>query len=90
MSPSLPPQTDELTKSLPTCTPKRRVAVTSSTQTGRPRRHLQRPEPANVRTPQASESTVDISIPFSARHFKYSTEYSTYIPCRRTAIGWPT
>eukprot|EP00976_Prorocentrum_cordatum_P100676 1192322-Prorocentrum_minimum.AAC.4 len=26
-------------------------------------------------------STVDTSIPFSARHFEYSTEYSTYIPC---------
>eukprot|EP00959_Pyramimonas_sp_CCMP1952_P332822 6969398-Pyramimonas_sp.AAC.1 len=28
------------------------------------------------------------SIPFRARHFEYSTEYSTYIPCRRTAVGW--
>eukprot|EP00976_Prorocentrum_cordatum_P078859 1183302-Prorocentrum_minimum.AAC.1 len=28
------------------------------------------------------------SIPFGARHFEYSTEYSTYIPCRQTAIGW--
>eukprot|EP00959_Pyramimonas_sp_CCMP1952_P070432 1471171-Pyramimonas_sp.AAC.1 len=27
-------------------------------------------------------------IPFSARHFEYSIEYSTYIPCRQTAIGW--
>eukprot|EP00976_Prorocentrum_cordatum_P094359 1189753-Prorocentrum_minimum.AAC.1 len=27
-------------------------------------------------------STVDTSMPFSARHFEYSTEYSTYIPCR--------
>ena len=35
-------------------------------------------------------STVDTSIPFSARHFEYSIEYSTYIPCRQTAIGWPT
>eukprot|EP00976_Prorocentrum_cordatum_P097375 1190964-Prorocentrum_minimum.AAC.3 len=35
-------------------------------------------------------STVDTSIPFSARHFDYSTECSTYIPCRQTAIGWPT
>eukprot|EP00976_Prorocentrum_cordatum_P093688 1189480-Prorocentrum_minimum.AAC.2 len=35
-------------------------------------------------------STVDTSTPFSARHFEYSTEYSTYIPCRQTAIGWPT
>eukprot|EP00976_Prorocentrum_cordatum_P075893 1182080-Prorocentrum_minimum.AAC.2 len=35
-------------------------------------------------------STVDTSIiPFSARHSEYSTEYSTYIPCRQTAIGWP-
>eukprot|EP00959_Pyramimonas_sp_CCMP1952_P413975 8673469-Pyramimonas_sp.AAC.1 len=30
------------------------------------------------------------SIPFSARHFEYSIEYSTYIPCRQAAIGWPT
>eukprot|EP00976_Prorocentrum_cordatum_P090918 1188312-Prorocentrum_minimum.AAC.1 len=35
-------------------------------------------------------STVNTSIPFSAWHFEYSTEYSTYIPCQRTAIGWPT
>eukprot|EP00959_Pyramimonas_sp_CCMP1952_P123585 2583613-Pyramimonas_sp.AAC.5 len=36
-------------------------------------------------------STVDTSIPpFSARHFEYSIGYSTYIPCRKTAIGWPT
>eukprot|EP00959_Pyramimonas_sp_CCMP1952_P467843 9492265-Pyramimonas_sp.AAC.1 len=30
-------------------------------------------------------STVDTSIPLSARHFEYSAEYSTYIPCRQTA-----
>eukprot|EP00976_Prorocentrum_cordatum_P082365 1184783-Prorocentrum_minimum.AAC.1 len=36
------------------------------------------------------QSTVDTSIPFSARHFEHSVEYSTYIPCRQTAIGWPT
>eukprot|EP00976_Prorocentrum_cordatum_P073073 1180952-Prorocentrum_minimum.AAC.11 len=35
-------------------------------------------------------STVDTNIPFSARHLEYFTEYSTYIPCRQTAIGWPT
>eukprot|EP00959_Pyramimonas_sp_CCMP1952_P265466 5550897-Pyramimonas_sp.AAC.1 len=35
-------------------------------------------------------STVDTIIPFSARHFEYSIEYSTYVPCRQTAIGWPT
>eukprot|EP00976_Prorocentrum_cordatum_P060893 1176083-Prorocentrum_minimum.AAC.2 len=29
-------------------------------------------------------STVDTSIPFSARRFEFSTEYSTYIPCRQT------
>eukprot|EP00959_Pyramimonas_sp_CCMP1952_P043518 910105-Pyramimonas_sp.AAC.1 len=40
-------------------------------------------------------STVDsrrlwyTNIPFSARHFEYSIEYSTFIPCRRTAIGRP-
>ena len=39
---------------------------------------------------QAPESTVDTSIPFSAWHFEYSVEYSTYISCRQTAIGWPT
>eukprot|EP00959_Pyramimonas_sp_CCMP1952_P311273 6514272-Pyramimonas_sp.AAC.1 len=38
----------------------------------------------------SKRSTVDTSIPFSARHFDYSTDYSTYIPCRQTAIGWPT
>eukprot|EP00976_Prorocentrum_cordatum_P059643 1175582-Prorocentrum_minimum.AAC.4 len=36
------------------------------------------------------QSTVDTSVPFSAWHFEYSTEYSTYIPYRQTAIGWPT
>eukprot|EP00976_Prorocentrum_cordatum_P112476 1195538-Prorocentrum_minimum.AAC.3 len=30
-------------------------------------------------------STVDTSIPFSAQCFEYSTECSTYIPCRQTA-----
>ena len=30
-------------------------------------------------------STVDTSIPFSARHFEYSVKYSAYIPCRQTA-----
>eukprot|EP00959_Pyramimonas_sp_CCMP1952_P405171 8491850-Pyramimonas_sp.AAC.2 len=35
-------------------------------------------------------STVDTSRPFSARHFEYSIEYSTYIPYRQTAIGWLT
>eukprot|EP00976_Prorocentrum_cordatum_P098967 1191628-Prorocentrum_minimum.AAC.2 len=35
-------------------------------------------------------STVHTIFPFSARHFEHSTEYSTYIPCRQTAIGWPT
>eukprot|EP00976_Prorocentrum_cordatum_P085439 1186093-Prorocentrum_minimum.AAC.2 len=30
-------------------------------------------------------STVDTSIPFSARRFEYFIEYSTYIPCRQTA-----
>eukprot|EP00976_Prorocentrum_cordatum_P096108 1190435-Prorocentrum_minimum.AAC.2 len=35
-------------------------------------------------------SSVDTNTPFSARHFEYSIEYSTYIPCRQTAIGWPT
>eukprot|EP00959_Pyramimonas_sp_CCMP1952_P302666 6333206-Pyramimonas_sp.AAC.1 len=35
-------------------------------------------------------STVDTSIPFSARHFEYSIEHSMHIPCRQTAIGWPT
>ena len=35
-------------------------------------------------------STVDTSIPCSARHFEHSIEYSTYVPCRQTAIGWPT
>eukprot|EP00959_Pyramimonas_sp_CCMP1952_P159386 3333450-Pyramimonas_sp.AAC.2 len=30
-------------------------------------------------------STVDTSIPFCARHFEHSTEYSTRIPCRQTA-----
>eukprot|EP00959_Pyramimonas_sp_CCMP1952_P432282 9052718-Pyramimonas_sp.AAC.1 len=30
-------------------------------------------------------STVYTSIPFSAHHFEYSIEYSTYIPCRQTA-----
>eukprot|EP00959_Pyramimonas_sp_CCMP1952_P442507 9263617-Pyramimonas_sp.AAC.1 len=37
-----------------------------------------------------SSSTVDTSTPFGVRHFEYSVEYSTYIPCRQTAIGWPT
>eukprot|EP00959_Pyramimonas_sp_CCMP1952_P002843 58850-Pyramimonas_sp.AAC.1 len=36
------------------------------------------------------QSTVDTGIPLSARHFEYSTEYLTYIPCRQTAICWPT
>eukprot|EP00959_Pyramimonas_sp_CCMP1952_P341671 7157005-Pyramimonas_sp.AAC.1 len=35
-------------------------------------------------------STVDTSTPFSARHFEYSVEHSTYIPCQQTAIGRPT
>eukprot|EP00976_Prorocentrum_cordatum_P055601 1121850-Prorocentrum_minimum.AAC.1 len=30
-------------------------------------------------------STVETGIPFNARRFEYSTEYSTYIPCRQTA-----
>eukprot|EP00976_Prorocentrum_cordatum_P062994 1176936-Prorocentrum_minimum.AAC.2 len=37
-------------------------------------------------------STVDTSIPFRARHFEYSTEYSTYIaifPADRLPHGWP-
>eukprot|EP00959_Pyramimonas_sp_CCMP1952_P397867 8336346-Pyramimonas_sp.AAC.2 len=34
-------------------------------------------------------ATVDTSIPFSARHLEYFIEYSTYIPCRQTAFGWP-
>eukprot|EP00976_Prorocentrum_cordatum_P111553 1195382-Prorocentrum_minimum.AAC.2 len=33
-------------------------------------------------------STVDTSVPFSARRFEYSTEYSTYIPCRRQTAAW--
>eukprot|EP00976_Prorocentrum_cordatum_P090877 1188291-Prorocentrum_minimum.AAC.3 len=33
-------------------------------------------------------STVDTSIPFSARHFEYSVAYLTFIPCRQTAVGW--
>eukprot|EP00976_Prorocentrum_cordatum_P080001 1183800-Prorocentrum_minimum.AAC.2 len=35
-------------------------------------------------------STVNTSTPSSAHHFEASTEFLTYIPCRRTAIGWPT
>eukprot|EP00976_Prorocentrum_cordatum_P099358 1191802-Prorocentrum_minimum.AAC.2 len=36
------------------------------------------------------QSTVDTSVPFSARHFEYSIDYSTYIPCRQAVIGRPT
>eukprot|EP00959_Pyramimonas_sp_CCMP1952_P036882 771587-Pyramimonas_sp.AAC.1 len=35
-------------------------------------------------------TTVDTRIPFSAQRFEYSVECSAYIPCRQTAIGWPT
>eukprot|EP00976_Prorocentrum_cordatum_P104621 1193974-Prorocentrum_minimum.AAC.3 len=52
---------------------------------------LQAPESTAKKAFDFNSSTVvDTSRPFSARHFEYSTEYSTYIPCRQTAIGWPT
>eukprot|EP00959_Pyramimonas_sp_CCMP1952_P455282 9471326-Pyramimonas_sp.AAC.1 len=34
---------------------------------------------------RALSTTVNTGIPFSARHFEYSTEYLTYIPCQQTA-----
>eukprot|EP00976_Prorocentrum_cordatum_P077034 1182527-Prorocentrum_minimum.AAC.1 len=56
--------------------------------------HHQREEKGTSRTGAISTGheapTVDTGIPFSARHFEYSTGYSTYIPRRQTAIGWPT
>eukprot|EP00976_Prorocentrum_cordatum_P043937 888758-Prorocentrum_minimum.AAC.1 len=47
---------------------------------GKPR--SQRPKRPST---SIQKSTVDISVPFSAQHFEYSTKYSTYILCRQIA-----
>eukprot|EP00976_Prorocentrum_cordatum_P102687 1193165-Prorocentrum_minimum.AAC.1 len=58
----------------------------------RARRVVSKPRSRRPKRPSTSiqQSTVDTSKPFSAQHFEYSVEYSMYIPCRQTAIGWPT